>query len=145
MVGLLDEWLVRRKASTYTGQHNTERQGTNIHALSGIQTHDPSNRPTKTHASDRTAAVTGGAPIWGIFFDIVDIFSEEYKLWISSFCSFFHPPINSSLLGADILLKHPPPVICITYVRIQIPHPVTVYCLKVNPYRLWISRFVVVA
>jgi hypothetical protein len=38
----LDEWSARRKASTYTGQHNTERQGTNIHALSGIRTHDPS-------------------------------------------------------------------------------------------------------
>jgi hypothetical protein len=39
----LDEWSARRKASTYTGQHNTERLGTNIHALSGIRTHDPSN------------------------------------------------------------------------------------------------------
>jgi hypothetical protein len=55
----LDEWSARRKASTYTGQHNTERQGTNIHALSGIRTHDPSNKPAKTHASDRTATVTG--------------------------------------------------------------------------------------
>jgi hypothetical protein len=55
----LDEWSARRKASTYTGQHNTERQGTNIHALSGIRTHDPSNQPAKTHASDRTATVTG--------------------------------------------------------------------------------------
>jgi hypothetical protein len=32
---------------------------TNIHALSGIRTHDPSNQPAKTHASDRTATVTG--------------------------------------------------------------------------------------
>jgi hypothetical protein len=55
----LDEWSARRKASTYTGQHNTERQGTNIHALSGIRTHDFSNQPAKTHASDRTATVTG--------------------------------------------------------------------------------------
>jgi hypothetical protein len=31
----------------------------NIHALSGIRTHDPSNQPAKTHASDRTATVTG--------------------------------------------------------------------------------------
>jgi hypothetical protein len=62
MVGLLgrvDEWSARRKASTYTGQHNTERQVTNIHALSGIRNHDPSNQPAKTHASDRTATVTG--------------------------------------------------------------------------------------
>jgi ketopantoate hydroxymethyltransferase len=32
---------------------------TNIHALSGTRTHDPSNQPAKTHASDRTATVTG--------------------------------------------------------------------------------------
>jgi hypothetical protein len=32
---------------------------TNIHALSGIRTHDPSNQPAKTHTSDRTATVTG--------------------------------------------------------------------------------------
>jgi hypothetical protein len=32
---------------------------TNIHALIGIRTHDPSNQPAKTHASDRTATVTG--------------------------------------------------------------------------------------
>jgi hypothetical protein len=31
----------------------------NIHALSGIRTHGPSNQPAKTHASDRTATVTG--------------------------------------------------------------------------------------
>jgi hypothetical protein len=60
MVELLDEWSARRKASTYTGQHNTERRGqTSIHALSGIRTHDPSNQPAKTHASDRTPTVTG--------------------------------------------------------------------------------------
>jgi hypothetical protein len=32
---------------------------TDIHALSRIRTHDPSNQPAKTHASDRTATVTG--------------------------------------------------------------------------------------
>jgi hypothetical protein len=40
-----------------TTQHRKTR--TNIHALSGIQTHDPSNHPFKTHASDCTAAVAG--------------------------------------------------------------------------------------
>jgi hypothetical protein len=40
-----------------TKQHRKTR--TNIHALSGIRTHDPSNQPAKTHASDRTATVTG--------------------------------------------------------------------------------------
>jgi hypothetical protein len=33
----LDERSVRRKASAYTGQHNTEKPGANIHAPSGIQ------------------------------------------------------------------------------------------------------------
>jgi hypothetical protein len=32
------------EASTYTGQHNIETQETNIHALSGIRTCDPSNQ-----------------------------------------------------------------------------------------------------
>jgi hypothetical protein len=41
-----------------TKQHRKTRA--NIHTLSGIRTHDPSNQPTKTHASDRTATVTGG-------------------------------------------------------------------------------------
>jgi hypothetical protein len=40
-----------------TTQHRNTR--TNIHALSGIRAHDPSNQPAKTHASDRTATVTG--------------------------------------------------------------------------------------
>jgi hypothetical protein len=40
-----------------TTQHRKTR--TNIHALSGIRNHDPNNQPAKTHASDRTATVTG--------------------------------------------------------------------------------------
>jgi hypothetical protein len=39
-----------------TTQHRKTR--TDIHALSGIRTHDPSNQPAKTHASDCTATVT---------------------------------------------------------------------------------------
>jgi hypothetical protein len=44
-VGLL--WTSDQPASetsTYTGQHNIETQETNIHALSGIRTSDPSNQ-----------------------------------------------------------------------------------------------------
>jgi hypothetical protein len=37
---------------------------TDIHALSGIRTHDPSNQPAETHASDRTATVTGEVNIY---------------------------------------------------------------------------------
>jgi hypothetical protein len=40
-----------------TTQHR--KTWTNINAFSGIRTHDPSNQPAKTHASDRTATVTG--------------------------------------------------------------------------------------
>jgi hypothetical protein len=32
------------EASTYTGQHNIQKQETNIHALSGIWTRYPSNQ-----------------------------------------------------------------------------------------------------
>jgi hypothetical protein len=32
------------ETSTCTGQHNTETQETNIHALSGIRTREPSNQ-----------------------------------------------------------------------------------------------------
>jgi hypothetical protein len=40
-----------------TTQHRKTRA--NINALSGIRTHDLSNQPAKTHASDRTATMTG--------------------------------------------------------------------------------------
>jgi hypothetical protein len=43
-----------------TTQHRNTR--THIHALSGIQTHDPSVRAIKTHAPDRAATVTGS--VW---------------------------------------------------------------------------------
>jgi hypothetical protein len=59
MVGLL-----RRVISPSQGLylHRTTQYRntwTNIHAFSGIRTHDPSNQPAKTQASDRTATVTG--------------------------------------------------------------------------------------
>jgi hypothetical protein len=37
----------------------TTERAAGCNALSGIRTHDPSNQPAKTHASDRTATVTG--------------------------------------------------------------------------------------
>jgi hypothetical protein len=55
MLGLLG-WVISPSQGLYlhrTIQHRKTR--TNIHALSGIRTHDPSNQPAKTHASDRTA------------------------------------------------------------------------------------------
>jgi hypothetical protein len=59
MVGLLGR-VISPSQGLYlhrTTQHWKTR--TKIHALSGIRTHDPSNQPAKTHASDRTATVTG--------------------------------------------------------------------------------------
>jgi hypothetical protein len=59
MVGLLGR-MTSPSQGLYlhrTTQHRKTR--TNIYALSGIKTHDPSNQPAKTHASDRTATVTG--------------------------------------------------------------------------------------
>jgi hypothetical protein len=59
MVGLLGR-VISPSQGLYlqrTTQHRKTR--TNIHALSWLRTHDPSNQPTKTHASDRTATVAG--------------------------------------------------------------------------------------
>jgi hypothetical protein len=59
MVGLLGR-VVSPSQGLYlyrTTQHRKTR--TNIHALSEIRNHDPSNQPAKTHASDRTTTVTG--------------------------------------------------------------------------------------
>jgi hypothetical protein len=49
-----------------TTQHGKTR--TNIHVLSRTRTHDPSNQPAKTHASDCTATVTG---IWGYYCHVI--------------------------------------------------------------------------
>jgi hypothetical protein len=59
MVGLLGR-VISPSQGLYlhrTTQHR--KTHTNIHALSGIQIHDPSNQPAKTHASDCMATVTG--------------------------------------------------------------------------------------
>jgi hypothetical protein len=58
MVGLLGR-VISPSQGLYlhrTTQHR--KTPTNIHALSGIRTHDPSNQQAKTHASDRTVTVT---------------------------------------------------------------------------------------
>jgi hypothetical protein len=59
MVGLLGR-VISPSQGLYL--HRTTHQGktmTNIHALSEIRTHDPSNQPAKTHALNLTATVTG--------------------------------------------------------------------------------------
>jgi hypothetical protein len=62
LVGLL--WTSDRpvaKASTYTGQHTTQKDE-DTHALSGIRTHDLSVQAIKAYASDRAA--TGTCKWW---------------------------------------------------------------------------------
>jgi hypothetical protein len=52
----LCEWSsARHKATTYTGPEQHRRQRNNIHAMSGIQTQDPSVSKIDVHALDRTA------------------------------------------------------------------------------------------
>jgi hypothetical protein len=64
MVGLLGRVISPSKGLYLhrTRKHRKTRK--NIHALSGIRTHDPNNQPAKTHASDRTATVTGCENYW---------------------------------------------------------------------------------
>jgi hypothetical protein len=45
--------------STCTGQHNIETQETNIHALNGIRTRDPSNQAAADLTLDRAATEVG--------------------------------------------------------------------------------------
>jgi hypothetical protein len=54
-----------------TTRHRKTR--TNIHALSGIRTHDPSNQPAKTHASDHTDTVTGILKVYRIILNALHI------------------------------------------------------------------------
>jgi hypothetical protein len=59
MVGLLGR-VISPSQGLYLHRITQQRKTrTNIHALSGIRTHDPRNQPAKTHTSDRTATVTG--------------------------------------------------------------------------------------
>jgi hypothetical protein len=59
MVGLLEQVFSPSQGLYLHRTTQYRKRRTNIHALSGIRTHDPSNQPAKTHVSDRTATVTG--------------------------------------------------------------------------------------
>jgi hypothetical protein len=81
MVGLLGR-VISPSHGLYlhrTTQHRKTR--TNIHASSGIRTHDLSNQLAKTHASDRTATVTG-------MYKLTPYISQLGRLVSSKFCSY---------------------------------------------------------
>jgi hypothetical protein len=59
MVGLLGRVISPSQGLYLHRTTQRRKMRTNIHALSGIRTHDPSNQPAKTHVSDRTATVIG--------------------------------------------------------------------------------------
>jgi hypothetical protein len=59
MVGLLEQVISPSQGLYLHRTTQYRKTPTNIHALSGIRAHNPSNQPAKTHASDRTATVTG--------------------------------------------------------------------------------------
>jgi hypothetical protein len=51
-----NQWSTRRRGRyLHKTQQTNERDETNIHALSGIRTHDPNNQGPKTHALFRMA------------------------------------------------------------------------------------------
>jgi hypothetical protein len=58
MVGLLGRVIIPSQGLYLHRATQHRKTLTNIHALSGIRTHDPSNQPAKTHGSGRTATVT---------------------------------------------------------------------------------------
>jgi hypothetical protein len=58
MVGLLGR-VISLSQGLYLHRTTQHRKTRDKHALSGIRTHDPSIQTAKTHASDRTATVTG--------------------------------------------------------------------------------------
>jgi hypothetical protein len=105
MVGLLGR-VISASQGLYlhrTTQHRKTR--TNIHALNGIRTHDPSNQPAKTHSSDRTAAATGGRKFTsGYFFlafNLSSILRFFFSLYISILKFYLH---YSSLFQISITI-----------------------------------------
>jgi hypothetical protein len=81
MVGLLGR-VVSPSQGLYLHritQHRKTR--TNIHALSGIRTHDPSNQPAKIHASGRTTTVTGSSDLRDANWTCIDSTTIRDSLW----------------------------------------------------------------
>ena len=64
----------------------------------------PSGSPTKTLYTSLLSLMRAAFPAHLILPDLI-IFGEQYRLLNSSFCSFLHSPVTSSLLGPNILLS----------------------------------------
>jgi hypothetical protein len=75
MVGLLGEWSARRKASTYTGQHNTERRRQTSMPWAGLEPTIPTtNRPRPTPQTAR--------PLWPACILDYGLESKCSQLWL---------------------------------------------------------------
>jgi hypothetical protein len=83
----LDQWWARSRRLYLhsTTQHRNTK--TNIHASSGIRTHDPSNQEAKTYVSDRAAAGTG----WNWIISLNNLtycqYSDIMLYWVKYVCA----------------------------------------------------------